>query len=361
MEGELYQPIYLTVVSVITVYLCIYYRQSSDGTINIQQLMSPTPTIILAVALAVFVGLRPQASCFVDSNNYIAFYNLIEGGKYKFEPQAENFIFDNLFSWMASNQLGWSFFFLVIAVIYFGGMYIACAKIFPYDTLISFLVYLAAFSTFSYGTNGIKAGAAASLFLIAIAYYRNSFIAILFLCLSLGFHHSMVLPIGAFILAYFYRNTKAYFIGWCLSLLVALLHISFFQNLLAGFTDERGAAYLLSSGEDWGGKSGFRFDFVLYSAMPVLVGYWAIIKKQIVSQTYEFLLSIYLITNSVWMLCMYVNFTNRIAYLSWFLYPIVLIYPFLNEDFGENRYRVFANVACLHLLFTLFMSIVYYS
>ena len=60
------------------------------------------------------------------------------------------------------------------------------------------------------------------------------------------------------------------------------------------------------------------------------------------------------------MLCMYANFTNRIAYLSWFLYPIVLIYPYLNEDWGVNKYKIFSMVVFLHLSFTLFMSVIYY-
>ena len=362
MPGEYYQPIYLTIISLMTFYIANYYRTliSEDGLEENRENANPMPSLLFAITVAVIIGLRPKASCFVDSNNYIAFYNVLEGKDFHFKPDAENFLFDNLFQWTASNQFGWSAFFLVIACIYFIGIWVACRKLFPQDVFISFLVCLAAFSTFSYGTNGIKAGAAASLFLIAVAYYEKRVVAILFLILSLGFHHSMTLPIGAFILAYFYKNTKVYFIAWGVCLLMAFLHISYFQNLLAGFADERGAEYLLSSGENWGGKTGFRLDFVLYSAMPVWVGYWAIFRKQVVSPTYEFILSVYLITNSVWMLCMYANFTNRIAYLSWFLYPIVLIYPFLKEDLGENKYKMFAMVASLHLLFTLFMFIVYY-
>ena len=360
MPGDYYQPTYLTFVSIITFYLCLYYRQVNYQTISNRTEVSVRSSCLLAIAVAIFIGLRPKASCFIDSNNYIAFYNFIKGHSFRFNPDAENFLFDNLFTWMAANRFGWHFFFLVIACIYFIGTWIACRKLFPKDVLMAFLVFLAAFSTFSYGTNGIKAGAAASLFLIAVAYYENKWIALLFLFLSLGFHHSMTLPIGAFLLAYFYKNTKAYFIAWGICLLMAALHIFYFQNLLAGMSDERGADYLMSSGQNWGGKSGFRLDFVIYSAMPVLVGYWAIFRKYIQSRTYEFILSIYLTTNGVWMLCMYANFTNRIAYLSWFLYPFVLIYPFLNEDWGENKYRTFAWVAFLHLSFTLFMSIIYY-
>lgn len=360
MPGEYYQPIYLTLVTFITIYQCMYYRGGNYDILINRSVVSPVPSLLCVIALTFFIGLRPKAGCFIDSNNYIAFYNFIAGKSFHFNWSAENFLFDNLFAWMAGNKLGWHFFFLVIACIYFIGTWVACRKLFPKDALVAFLVFLAAFSTFSYGTNGIKAGAAAALFLIAVAYYENKLMAVLFLVLSLGFHHSMTLPIGAFILSYFYKNTKVYFIAWMFCLLMSFLHISYFQNLLAGMADERGADYLMTSGKNWGGRSGFRFDFVIYSAMPVLVGYWAIFRKQIQSRTYEFILSIYLITNGVWMLCMYANFTNRIAYLSWFLYPFVLIYPYLNEDWGENKYRVFSWVAALHLLFTLFMTIIYY-
>lgn len=360
MPGEYYLPIYLTVISLMTFYKCAYYSRANAVVLDNRGAVNNSFSFLLALCVALFIGLRPQAGCFVDSNNYIESYNAMEGNEFVFNPEATNFIFDNLFAWMASHATGWSAFFLVIALIYFFGMWITCRKMFPRDAFVAFLTCLAAFSTFSYGTNGIKAGAAASLFLIAVAYHKNLIVAALFLFLSLGFHHSMVLPIVAFVLAYFYKNIKVYFIGWVMCFLLAMFHVTYFQALFAGISDEQGAGYLMSSGQDWGGQEGFRFDFVLYSAMPVLVGYWTTFRKKIVSRSYNFLLSIYLATNGVWMLCMYVNFTNRIAYLSWFLYPVVLIYPFLNENLGWNRYKTLAKVVCLHLLFTLFMNIVYY-
>ena len=45
--------------------------------------------------------------------------------------------------------------------------------------------------------------------------------------------------------------------------------VTFFQDLFAGIADESGAEYLSSTNSDWGGKSGFRIDFVVYSFMPV--------------------------------------------------------------------------------------------
>ena len=360
MPGSFYLPVYLTVISLLTCVQYTYYKRSNYGFLASRRVVDPVNSFLFAVLVSVFIGLRPQYWGFVDMNNYIDWYPVMWGYEFSFDWNAENFLFDNLYSFMSCSGIHWHYFFLVIAFIYFGCMWYSCWKLFPYDTQVAFLTCLAAFSTFSYGTNGVKAGAAASLFLTALSYRRNLLMTTLFLFLSLGFHHSMMLPIGAFILAYFYRNTKVYFLVWGLCLLMAAAHITYFQTLLAGFSDERGTDYLLSVGNDWGGKTGFRIDFIIYSAMPILVGYWAIFRRGVRSMFYEFVLSVYLITNAIWLLCMYASFTNRIAYLSWSMYPIVLIYPFLNENFGKDRYKQFAKVTLFHLLFTLFMEIVYY-
>ena len=100
---------------------------------------------------------------------------------------------------------------------------------------------------------------------------------------------------------------------------------------------------------------------MLYSAMPVWVGYLAKFKKGIQSKMYDTLLYTYMASNGVWMLCMYASFTNRIAYLSWSIYPMVLIYPFFNSSWGMGRYKTFAIVMGWHLAFTLFMTQVYYG
>ena len=135
----------------------------------------------------------------------------------------------------------------------------------------------------------------------------------------------MQLPVAVYVIISFFKDSRWYFYGWLFCLFCAAAHISFFQNLFAGFSDESGNAYLTST-DDWGGKSGFRIDFVIYSAMPVLMGYYVIFKYELRDRLYEDLLHYYLTTNGIWMLCMYGAFTNRIAYLSWFSYPFLIIY-----------------------------------
>ena len=70
----------------------------------------------------------------------------------------------------------------------------------------------------------------------------------------------------------------------------------------------------------------------------------------------------YLTCNGIWMLCMYAQFTNRIAYLSWFMYPILLVYPcYAIVDKNHPLVLVRQKVVLLHLAFTLFMDLIYYA
>lgn len=358
---EIYQLIYLALVTIFSIYQINLYKRisSKPGNNNVHGF----PVLILMIFLILLIGLRPPEDVwFADSYWYYFRYRALEGVPFVFNIKATNFIWDNLFDFFCAKSLGISNLFLLSDILYFGCTFIACRKLFPKDYAAAYLVFLGAFSTFSYSYNGIKAGIAASIFILALAYRKKLILSLVFVLISLGFHHSMQLPVVAFLIVLLYKNPKIYFIGWVICLLMALLHVSYFQNLFASMSDERGSKYLALDGGDWGGVSGLRLDFILYSAMPIWVAYIAIYKKGLkLSNLYTIILDIYLITNSVWMLCMYARFTNRIAYLSWFLYPIVLIYPFLNEKWGPTRYKTFSKVMAYQLAFTLFMQLIYYK
>lgn len=354
LAAHLYYAVYLAVITICSIFVVTNSSSKVKG--------NNALGIFLMLFVILFVGFRPQSGIFVDMMNYVQVYHaFVEGMPFHWNANAENFLFDNYFAFVGSLNLGTTFFFVTIALIYFGCAYWGIRRLFPQDTAMAYLTFLGAFSTFSYATNGVKAGAAASLFVLALSYYRNWKICIPLMVITLGFHHSMTMPIAAFVLAVLWKNPKQFFWGWLFCLFCAVAHVSFFQELFAVMTDESGAGYLNSAGNDWGGKSGFRIDFVLYSSMPVLVGYYAVYKHKIKSSMYAMLLKVYLTTNAIWMLCMYASFTNRIAYLSWSLYPIVLIYPLLNEECGKNKYRIASKIFIAHLAFTLFMEIIYYS
>ena len=359
IPASIYKTTYLTVLTLLSITIFVKYH-FRNGLTNYIPSRNDFPGILLTILLTIFIGFRPLAAhYFGDMHNYVQFYNILyEGEKFYFSWDTENFIFDNLFAWWGSEQLGYTSFFVLIAAIYFSAAYWGISRLFPDNKLAAYLVFLSALSTFSYATNGIKAGAATSLFILALGYRDNLKLCIPLILLSWGFHHSMIMVVAAFVLTLFVNNPKVYFIGWIFCFICAAAHISVFAEFFSRFTTEQGANYLLTEGGNEGTKGGFRIDFILYSSMPVLIGWYAMFKKKLqLSPLYKNLLNLYLCLNGVWMLCIYANFTNRIAYLSWFMYPIVLIYPFLQEKWGKNKYKIYGIVMLCHLSFTLFMNI----
>lgn len=356
--AHLYVYIYLLVVTVLTIQQCSKYGALRCGQVN-NGGNGYAP--LLVVLFTLFIGLRPQSGVFVDMMNCVSYYSHVKGDFFVFDWNSDNILFDNYLNFMASINAPIDLFFLSIAAIYFGASYIGIRRLFPNHVLIAYLVFLGAFSTFSYGTNGIKAGAAASIFIMALGFYEKKWLCIVIALLSYGFHHSMQMPIVALIITMVIRNPKLYFYGWLACLLMAMLHVTYFQNLFGGITDEQGAGYLLITEDTTAGGIRFRPDFILYSAIPVWVGYRYEIKRKLTSKTYSALLHFYLVANAVWMLCMYASFNNRIAYLSWFVYPIVLIYPFLYVENSTDKYARFSRVTRYHLYFTLFMVLIYYG
>ena len=140
--------------------------------------------------------------------------------------------------------------------------------------------------------------------------------------------------------------------------MLAAAHITYFQSLFSGFTDEHGANYLTVDNQEKF-VSGFRPDFIIYSAIPIFVGYYLIGKQKIKSPYYNFLWCVYTLTNSVFLLCTYGSFINRIAYLSWLMYPFVLLYPFVNAYWHERQHQYLRYAVYGHLGFTLFMVLIY--
>lgn len=369
---DIYLYLILFIVTVLTFREFQSYNRKQFDIRLANYKSNDTLAIILMLALTLLIGLRPISVIwqFGDSVWYNRTYNLLVGTRFYLDLSATNLIWDNLFAFFACNDLGISSLFLLGDILYFGCTYLACRKLFPQDTNAAYLVFLGALSTFSYSFNGVKAGIAASIFLLAIAYYEKKWLSIILVLISWGFHHSMQLPVAAYILTLIFKNPKWYFYGWFFSVLMALLHITAFQSLFSSMTDESGQGYLNTlGGADFGGAGGFRIDFLIYSAAPILLGYKIIIKDKIrVSKMYKTILNLYLCTNAVWCLCMYASYCNRIAYLSWFMYPIVLIYPLLKEDLsgcslikGRRQYKLFSKVMGYHLGFTLFMELVFYK
>lgn len=358
--AEYYHIIYIIIITVFSIAVFSKYQRLSLHGVYRKNSSDYQYAKCLCLFFVLFIGARPAHGIFEDMMYY---YKIIEDGVWSmplFNPLAENLLFDNLINFWAYNEWSSRLFFLLIAFFYFGGILYSCHRVFPGRELFSFLVYVAAFSTFSYSVNGIKAGVAASIFLVALTYYDKYLIAIPLILVSWGMHHSMIMPMLVYVCVIFVKNPKYYFTFWLFCLIMCLSHVTAFQAIFANYTNEKATDYLLSTGEDWAGRGGLRLDFILYSSMPVLVGWISTYKIKLKNEMYSTLLSMYLMCNGLWMLCMYVNYNNRIAYLSWFMYPFVLLFPSLNNKWQKDGYLSVTKIATLHLLFTLFMVLIYY-
>ena len=363
IPAQYYYYIYLTLVLILTLYLLNSqtHKVSTMTLVERSHVEANWSWLYLALFFALFVGLRPTSKVFVDMLGYarLWFWSIHNYTGWN----AQNIIFDGIPFLLNKFGLGYIYFFVFIALIYFVGTAYAMKRLLGRNALIGYVVWLAAFSTFSYATNGIKAGAAATLFLLAISFYDRKWIAAIFLLLSFGFHHSMRMPVGVFILCLFLERPKAYFWFWVVCLVLAASGVTSIMTWLGEMLkadDEHGANYLLINNE-YGARTGFRPDFVLYSAVPVALGYWVIFKKKFNSKAYTFFWSVYVVINAFWLLCMNASFTNRIAYLSWCIYPLVIIYPFLTKQFMVRQIPMMRTVVTYNLLFTIFMTVIYYQ
>ena len=222
-------------------------------------------------------------------------------------------------------------------------MSIASYRWLPRHFLIAIIFLFTAFSFWGYATNGIRNGMATSIAMVGLSFFMRSkkelIIGYGLLIIALLTHKSCILTIVTATAALFLRNTKINITFWLFCIVLGLLFQEQFKSLFSGlFDDNRLAAYLNADvSKDNFSRVGFRWDFLLYSSLPIIIGKTATTKQQIVDKTYTFLLHTYIFSNSFWVLINSAAYSNRFAYLSWFLYPIVLIYPFCKFKFIQNQ------------------------
>lgn len=280
----------------------------------------------------------------------------------------------NLSNVNEAKDIGWSYYtyfaktifrdsnlyFLITAFIYTIGYYIFARKYIPYDTIFVFL--LACFSSFgflSYGINTIRAGFSMALLLIAFSVPKNKLLFVLLAVFAVLSHKSMALPLGAFILTKYYNHPKVYLRIWLVTLVISFINLgflaAFIQSNLGSF-DERSAGYF-GADDNLVYNSGFRIDFIIYSAIPIILGFYYIVKLKINDVFYNRLFNTYIFVNAFWLLVIRMDFTDRMAYLSWFLMPFILLYPLLKYKLNINTKKFVIIILLGILSFTMFMNL----
>ncbi|TXE11663.1 EpsG family protein [Seonamhaeicola algicola] len=250
-------------------------------------------------------------------------------------------------------------FFTICAFLYIFPLYKVSKAYFKEYWYYCFFAFLVSFSFYTYGVNGVRNGVAGSLFLWGLCYKDKKWLMILLFAWAIMFHKTITLPVIAYLLTYLYNNPKSYLIAWFvaipLSLVMGSVWIGIFASL--GF-DDRLSGYLAGSTT---GTTSFRWDFIFYSSFAVFAGWYFIFKKKFKDRFYNQLLNTYLICNAFWILVIRANFSNRFAYLSWFMMAIVIFYPFLKTRLFKNHHLTLAKVLIAYFMFTFLMFFIYYA
>lgn len=229
------------------------------------------------------------------------------------------------------------------------------------------LFVMGALSFYTYGTNGIRNGLACSITLVILSYVRGSKFdlikAVLLSFVAINVHKTTMLPICMMMASiWFVRSFKWAYTFWILSIFISLAAGGAVSSFFASLGFDSRLSYLGTIDADKFSRTGFRWDFLIYSMMPIILGYYIIYRRNIRNRMYEIILNTYTLSNAFWVMVIRANYSNRFAYLSWFMYPIVLAYPLLRLDIWNGRQGKYLRLIMIaHIGFTWFMSTFYWA
>ncbi len=307
--------------------------------------------ISTAVFLAFYVGFRPIDYIFVDMPMYAHMFEMYADRSASAADATTDFGFYH-FMEFCSRIMDAEMFFFTCFMIYLIPLAVVSVKWFKQYWFYGFLMLVTSFSFLAYGVNGIRNGMATSIFLLAVSFANRKMIMAALLVLSYSFHKSMSLPILALCVTYGYNDFRTYLKVWLLSIPLSFVAGTLFISLFTafGFSDDRVGVYM--SDTQAIENTGFRLDFILYSGAAVFAAWYYIEKKKYDDAFYVRLVSAYLIVNTFWILIIRAGFSNRFAYLSWFMIAIVIIYPLLKVKLINEQNKTIGKILILYYLFT---------
>lgn len=345
MEAALYESIYLTVIGVLALITGLHLMVSGKDTltVGVHNRGNTFGPFILCLAMAIFLGLRPVSGGFGDTINYALFYASIDNNAPISDAIGSEWGWDG-FTWFC-HYIGLSvnIYFLIIELAYILISFAAVRKFVPTSPWLGTIFVLGALFFFSFGTNGLRNGVACSIVLLIIAYILEEryLPAILLTIVAFSIHRSCLLPIGGCVLALtVVKNPVHALYCWIGSILLSLFFGNYWMDMIAdvGF-DDRLAQYADTSEEtlvEYGTTSSFRWDFLAYSAVPIIYFFYTY-ARGLRDGWFNTLIITYMVANAFWVLMIRSAFTNRFAYLSWFLIPVIFAYPLCNMKVWRSQ------------------------
>ncbi len=343
---------YLSIVKYVFLFigLCAFLYYS------VRKQLKPLPKIIvflLFAGMVVLLGAFPMIEGGADRNGYFAEAESVAKYGVAFQTNDIGYYYVNRI--LTIFPLNWYFYlhsFMYVWCIYW---FSKSSSMKQYGIL--FLCMLLNFQFVAYGVNTMRAGLAGSLVLLAITFRNKRLTELTILLIAVLVHKSFVLPAICYLIAKKYDYTRLFFALWLLAIPLSAAFGGFFQGILGTVlgADER-ASYLTTKATDTLYRVGFRIDFILYSCMPIVIGYYMIYRLKFKDTFYMNLYNMYILANTFWILVIRADYSDRFAYLSWFIYCPILIYPVIKQpDIVKNTNKW---IACCVLYLTMFLTFV---
>lgn len=250
------------------------------------------PMIFFSLFFILLYGFRPISIEFGDTVNYNSTYKVLQTyGTNDMELPAE---FDS--DWLFYHFMALSakvvdvyYFFVIVMYFYIMMMFNGCRKLDSWHGPTLMLFCVGAFSFYGYAVNGIRNGVACSFVILALGNICRGerLWPIVFSFIAIGCHKSAALPLACMFFTYFVRNPKFMFYIWAGAIVISLLFGDAIANVLSVMTFDERMAEIGKTGEDiateWGVdmENRFRWDFLLYSSMPILLGAYTLFIRKV--------------------------------------------------------------------------------
>ncbi len=343
--GDYFQYIVLFLIAWALI-LCARGVVYDSKIVSVNQMLG----LMALVLVVILMGMRPSSSAYGDTVTYTYGFN-------KFAQNRDSIHFYWSKEWLFGNSMRFfakysdlRTFLFTCAIIYVGALWLALRRIFDEYNFVPLLIVISMFTFWTYGVNGMRNGMAASLFILAMTYTNNIPVMLALALIGAGFHNSVYIMLAAAALAWVLNNSRLYMIIWGTCIAVSFALGSAIQAWMAGFansmdSDNKLTFYLTYSQSAMKTDglivaTGFRWDFIAYSALGVAIGAYFILRRRFEDEYYRWIFNTYLICNSFWILIIRAPYSNRFAQISWFILPIVLIYPFMRERFWINQEKM---------------------
>ena len=107
IPAEIYQDIYLLFILLLAFIYLSNYRINK---IKSKHPQSSVATIVVMIIVILYIGLRPLSDVFADMPQYYGYLQNFHNTTFRFNPVAENLIYDNLMMYLACHNFPYPLF-----------------------------------------------------------------------------------------------------------------------------------------------------------------------------------------------------------------------------------------------------------